>query len=625
MFRTILALACLVTSSAAADIVPVDGPNGVLAIDSLRLVLKSGDTVDLAPLVGTDDNDWRIQSTTCFDPECSAGFVGLAQILDDRTGMLAGFDLDRMPVAHLIIDRGYDFTARVAPVGESTAILLTKRSVRFARPGPCGTRACQAMQRSVSMLKRDDDGFWRPERPLRAYDSENEDLRLFQLAAFEQDSVILEVSTEAGLTWHSFDSEGRRMRIELPSGRILSSYTEGFIVNAELQSDVGGGDALTLARLPAHCTLAPCTPEDLTLIGSLDYSVTARQLTTSRDGEVFVTEYRNGSSRLERLDPAEPNGRRLITPPVEQASMVTSPQALSAGLAVIVETFSGVERFYALSAEEDPRWTLLVSRDRDPLAVVETRHVASIDGVEVPWRRITPAGPSQACRPTLISAYGGFGLATPPGGPHPLEQAWLDAGGAIVFAHVRGDGAYGPDWAAAGEADRWRTIQDLEAVARELLASGQAHHSSLVIEGASFGGLISLAASSRLDPPPAVTISSSTPVDDGASSFTSAITQRLDLTPAFSEAPPPVVILTANGNDRRVPPQKAQIWRTLLTDAGSATTVLEFAGLSHVWRGVDHPTVTAAEMHLYRSIRDAMTPIPDCGFTAPLDDVPPTP
>ncbi len=620
MFREILAVVGLVTAPAAAqEPIPLDGPNGAVAVDELRLVLRSGETVDLAPLVGTQDEEWRVQSVSCFNDRCSAGFVALARVLDPRTGMLAGFDLSRNPSGHIIIDRGYDFTAQIARLSETSAVLLTRRSVRFARPGPCGTQACQALQRSLSLLARDDRGFWYPERPLRRFDTEAEDLRLFQRAVAEPTPAILETSTGSRLTWHRITAEGQSEPIQLPAGRILGTYADGFVVNANAQSDTPHDGALNLAYLPLRCLIAQCSAEDLTLIGSLAARTDARQLTVSRDGAVFVTEYEDGSAHLDQLVPSAPGGRNPIALPVERAGIVTSQHALSAGLTVSIETFEGVERLYALATDGEPSWALLIDRDKEPLARVESRLTESVDGVLVPWRRISPAGPEQACRPTMISAYGGFGLPTAPHSPRPMERAWLDAGGAVVIAHVRGDGAYGPDWVAAGEADRWRTVQDLEAIAQDLIESGQTHPNVLVLRGGSFGGLIALAASSKLTPPPAVTIASSTPVEVSASSFEFAISDQLNLTPAFAGTASPEVILTANGNDRRVPPQMAQVWRTLLNDAGSNVTVYEYANLPHTWRDIDHPTVTAAQEHLYRRIRAAITTRPNCAFNSQVD------
>jgi len=54
-------------------------------------------------------------------------------------------------------------------------------------------------------------------------------------------------------------------------------------------------------------------------------------------------------------------------------------------------------------------------------------------------------------RPTLLYAYGGFENSSTPGytfpiGNSPNMTSWLEAGGTLVVANIRGGGEFGPKW-----------------------------------------------------------------------------------------------------------------------------------------------------------------------------------
>ena len=51
--------------------------------------------------------------------------------------------------------------------------------------------------------------------------------------------------------------------------------------------------------------------------------------------------------------------------------------------------------------------------------------------------------------PTLLSGYGAYGHIAAMG-YDPTNLAWLERGGVIAVAHVRGGGAFGKEWHHAG-------------------------------------------------------------------------------------------------------------------------------------------------------------------------------
>jgi len=123
--------------------------------------------------------------------------------------------------------------------------------------------------------------------------------------------------------------------------------------------------------------------------------------------------------------------------------------------------------------------------------------VCSKDGSEVPvflFRRTDqPAGPS----PTLLCGYGGFGLGVEPGFD-PYASAWVDAGGTVAMAAIRGGNEKGDAWRREGTGvQKQNTFDDFIAVAEELIRSGVTTSDQLGISGASNGGLLVMAVATQ--------------------------------------------------------------------------------------------------------------------------------
>jgi prolyl oligopeptidase len=68
---------------------------------------------------------------------------------------------------------------------------------------------------------------------------------------------------------------------------------------------------------------------------------------------------------------------------------------------------------------------------------------------------------------------------------------WLEQGGIIAVANLRGGGEFGEDWHRGGNLTRKQNVfDDFLACARHLVAAGHARPGSLAIEGGSNGGLL---------------------------------------------------------------------------------------------------------------------------------------
>ncbi|HSJ97749.1 MAG TPA: prolyl oligopeptidase family serine peptidase [Myxococcota bacterium] len=91
--------------------------------------------------------------------------------------------------------------------------------------------------------------------------------------------------------------------------------------------------------------------------------------------------------------------------------------------------------------------------------------------------------------PTLLSVFGAYGAARAPSFD-PARLAWLERGGVLAVAHVRGGGEYGQEWHEAGRrAAKINTILDLVAVSEYLVSYGFTSPRRLAIRGTGAGGI----------------------------------------------------------------------------------------------------------------------------------------
>lgn len=123
--------------------------------------------------------------------------------------------------------------------------------------------------------------------------------------------------------------------------------------------------------------------------------------------------------------------------------------------------------------------------------VTEQVFVTSDDGTRVPLflthrRDLEPTGEVV----TLLYGYGGFQL---PIGPmfKPEWLAWMERGGLLAVASLRGGAEYGRDWHDAGRlANKQNVFDDFAACARWLASSGWTSARRIGISGRSNGGLL---------------------------------------------------------------------------------------------------------------------------------------
>jgi prolyl oligopeptidase len=114
----------------------------------------------------------------------------------------------------------------------------------------------------------------------------------------------------------------------------------------------------------------------------------------------------------------------------------------------------------------------------------------SADGTMVPLSIVHQRGlKMDSSHPTLLRGYGAYGITLNPGFD-PTSLAWLERGGVIAVAHVRGGGEYGEDWHNGGrKGTKKNTITDFMACAQYLIEHKYTSPQHLAGEGTSAGGL----------------------------------------------------------------------------------------------------------------------------------------
>jgi len=122
--------------------------------------------------------------------------------------------------------------------------------------------------------------------------------------------------------------------------------------------------------------------------------------------------------------------------------------------------------------------------DTSPYAVTRT-FATTRDGTKVPVSIIARRGlPRTGRNPTLVDAYGSYQISNSPAFAV-RGIAFLEQGGVLAIAHVRGGGEYGRRWWKAGQKlnkpNTWRDLIDCcEMLVREKWTSP----SHLAIQGA---------------------------------------------------------------------------------------------------------------------------------------------
>ncbi|HSG69116.1 MAG TPA: prolyl oligopeptidase family serine peptidase, partial [Planctomycetaceae bacterium] len=171
--------------------------------------------------------------------------------------------------------------------------------------------------------------------------------------------------------------------------------------------------------------------------------------------------------------------------------------------------FSGrrtdTETFYSFSSYDTPpsnyRYDVLTGESRllrragvkfdGSQYVVEQVFYQSKDGTRIPMFVTHRKGLKlDGSNPTLLYGYGGFNIPMTPGFSI-SRAAWLEMGGVLAVANLRGGGEYGEKWHKAGtKLQKQNVFDDFIAAAEWLIEQKYTSSKKLAIQGGSNGGLL---------------------------------------------------------------------------------------------------------------------------------------
>ena len=136
--------------------------------------------------------------------------------------------------------------------------------------------------------------------------------------------------------------------------------------------------------------------------------------------------------------------------------------------------------------------TGLIPASRIDTSQLESREVFAVahDGTRIPLSIIHRKGVVlDGSRPTVLQGYGSYGISLEPYFD-PTAIAWVERGGVMAIAHMRGGGEYGEDWHRGGyKRTKLNTVFDFVACAQYLLDARYTAPRFLAGQGASAGGI----------------------------------------------------------------------------------------------------------------------------------------
>lgn len=198
--------------------------------------------------------------------------------------------------------------------------------------------------------------------------------------------------------------------------------------------------------------------------------------------EIVLRRYRKGDTL----------GKAITMPLKGAAEIMHEPAHAASDVLYDLDSWTTLPKLWLLSGEKSVDSGLRQSpavKGLPELEVTEVK-VKSHDGAMVPMTLIYQKGLKRdGNNPTLLDGYAAYGFSET---AHfaPASMAWIERGGILAFANVRGSGVYGDDWYKAGfKATKPNTWKDGVACAQYLIDQGYTSSKSLAVMGTSAGGI----------------------------------------------------------------------------------------------------------------------------------------
>jgi len=300
----------------------------------------------------------------------------------------------------------------------------------------------------------------------------------------EQYVVLTEwegTSRENGLLYRPLDGSGEFMRIVergVATHDFLGHDDERFFVLTDLDAPNGAIVTIPLDDLRARTVI----------VGEGDVPIDFAGMAADR---LIAASIEDASHQLDLFDLDGTPAGRIELPGLGTAAEVTGRESDPT-------IFIGFQSF--LHPPMALRWeggvTTVFAGESPPLdpdhVVVERRYVGSTDGDEV-GMFVVRLKNTDLPAPTELYGYGGFNINLTPT-YNPARLAWLEAGGVVAVANLRGGSEKGEEWHRQGMlGNKQQVFDDFIACAEQLIEDGITTQHRLGIRGGSNGGLLTTA------------------------------------------------------------------------------------------------------------------------------------
>jgi prolyl oligopeptidase len=207
---------------------------------------------------------------------------------------------------------------------------------------------------------------------------------------------------------------------------------------------------------------------------------------------LYVQKLDGGLGKLWRL-PYEGGAATEIRLPFEGAIQEVFVNPTEPGVFVRLASWTKSSMFFHYV----PKTNTIVDTKIIPVSPVDFSGIESeevkakaADGTMVPLSIVHQRGlKMDGSHSTLLHGYGSYGYTYDPGFD-PTSLAWLERGGVVAVAHIRGGGEYGEDWHNGGrKGTKKNTITDFLACAQYLIDHKYTSPQHLAGEGTSAGGI----------------------------------------------------------------------------------------------------------------------------------------
>ena len=307
-------------------------------------------------------------------------------------------------------------------------------------------------------------------------------------------NALASVQLGDGGQWQHFvlTSDGKAQRIADYRDRIVSAVIakDGTVYGVSRRDAPMG----KIVRLPppwtggfakAHTVIAALAKESV-------IDGVAAPLTLAGD-RLYVARIAGGPSSLTSYALSGTDAKTIPLPAIATAADLT-PMA-DGSLLYLVSTYLEPPAYYRL----DPKTGTATKTELALTSAISytdaevTRVFApSKDGTMVPINVIMKKGTKlDGKNPLLLTGYGGYGVNITPGFSGARTRMFLDAGGIMAIANLRGGGEYGESWHEQGSLTRKQNVfDDMAGAAQFLIDKGYTSHDKLALIGGSNGGLL---------------------------------------------------------------------------------------------------------------------------------------